>query len=208
MRTWIKGIGLALVLAVAGVAYADDKTKREDKPRDRDHHKARDRSDDKPRDRDNDKAGRDDKKLTDNRFVDHAYTGGQNEVILGRLAMQRSQNDAVRQYAQRIVNDHTKNNEKLVRIVSDLQIAVPEKPLPEQEEAMRKLYARDLKNFEQEYLRHQIEGHEKEIKIFEKAAADLKNERLREYAKETLPALKEHLKFAKETQEKVNKARQ
>ena len=43
------------------------------------------------------------------------------------------------------------------------------------------------------------------VKLFEQGSKELKNEKLKEYATKSLPTLKEHLKMAKETRDKVAK---
>ena len=144
-----------------------------------------------------------DKKVTDTHFVDHVYTDGQNEVILGKLAMQRSRNEDVRKFAQRMIDDHTKANNELTLLVSDLRIAVPDRPLPDQEKLLAKLHGDDLKDFDREYMEHMVKGHEAAVKLFEDASKDLKNERLKEFATKMLPTIKDHYKMAKEVQAKV-----
>ena len=218
MRTWMKVASLAVVLAVSGGLRADDDKKRTgDKPRNddkpartddrRDDDKRRDdrRGDDRRADDRRDDRRDDDKKFTDTHFVDHAYTSGQNEVLLNRMALQRTQNEHVRQFAQKMIEDHTKNNQKLTLIVSEERIAVPDKPLPEQEKDMRHLSSAEVKNFDKEFMDHMVQAHEKAVNLFEKGSKELKNEKLKNYAKESLPTLKEHLKLAKETRDKVAK---
>src|SRR2546430_14226298 len=103
MRTWMKVASLAVVLAVGGGLRADDTKKPGDKPGSDNKTTRTDddkRSDDKPSD---------DKKFSDTHFVDHAYTAGQNEVIVSRMALERSRNEDVRKFAQRMVEDHGKD---------------------------------------------------------------------------------------------------
>jgi len=198
MRTWMKLAILAVVVAVGGGLRADDKNK----PGDKTHsdNKAT-RSDDKHHDQTSDE-----KKFSDSYFVDHAYTDGQNEIILNQMALQRSRNEDVRKFAQKMLEDHGKNNQELTLLVSELRIAVPDKPLPEQEKDLRKISSNEVKDFDKEFMDHMVTDHEKAVKLFEKAEKDAKNDRLKDYAKKTLPTLKEHLKLAKETRDKVAKA--
>jgi hypothetical protein len=44
---------------------------------------------------------------TDRRFITEAAMGGMAEIELGRLATERGASDAVRQFGQRMVNDHS-----------------------------------------------------------------------------------------------------
>ena len=219
MRTWMKVLSLAVVLAVGGGLRADDDKKRTgdkptrdgDKPTRTDDKRTDDRrgddrrTDDRRADDRHDDRRSGDKKFTDTHFVDHAYTSGQNEVLMNRMALQRSQNEDVRKLAQKMIEDHSKSNQELTLLVSELRIAVPDKPLPEQEKDMRRLSSNEVKNFDKEFMDHMVMSHEKGVKLFEQGSKELKNEKLKEFATKTLPTLKEHLKLAKETRDKVAK---
>jgi len=199
----MKVASLAVVLAVGSGLRADDTKKPGDKPGSDNKTTRTDderRSDDKHHD---DKA--DDKKFTDTHFVDHAYTAGQNEVILARMALERSRNEDVRKFAQKMLEDHGKNNQELTLVVSELRIAVPDRPLPEQQKDLQKISSNEVKDFDKEFMDHMVSDHEKAVKLFEQGSKELKNEKLKDFATKTLPTLKEHLKMAKETRDKVAK---
>jgi putative membrane protein len=182
MRTWIKLAALGCAFGLVGSAGADHE---------KDH---------------KDKSGKDEKAFNDTYFVDHAYTGGQNEVLLGKLALQRARNEDVRRFAQTMVEDHTKANQDLILIVSEHRIAIPDKPLPEQEKGLRHLHDAGIKDFDKEYMDHMVKDHEKAVKLFERGSKELKNDKLKGFAAKSLPKLREHLKMAKDVQAKVGKA--
>src|ERR1043166_3385270 len=54
----------------------------------------------------------------DQKFVMEAAMGGLAEVEMGRLAAQKGATDEVRQFGQRMVDDHSKANEELMRVAS------------------------------------------------------------------------------------------
>lgn len=186
MRIWVKLAILAVVLAVGGGLRAQDRTRTDEKPT---------RTDDTPKD---------EKKFTDTHFVDHAYTAGQNEILLNQMALQRSRNEDVRRFAQKMLEGHSKNNQDLILIVSELRIAVPDKPLPDQEKDLRHISSNEVKDFDKEFMDQMVAEHEKAVKLFEEGSKDLKNERLKDFATKSLPTLKEHLKMAKDVQAKVS----
>jgi len=199
---WMTIVGFALMISVPAGIRADDKNNKSDKPSDNKTNKS---SDDK--NNRSDKSSDDKKKMTDSNFVDHAYTSGQNEVMLGRMAVERARNEDVRKFAMRMVDDHTKANNEFTIIVSDLRIAVPDQPLPDQDKELRKLHANDLKDFDHEYMDHMVKAHEDAVKLFEEGSKELKNDRLKDYATKTLPTLRDHLKMAKETRDKLGKTK-
>src|SRR2546423_112271 len=104
MRTWLKLAILAVAVAVGGGLRADDTKKPGDKPGS-DNKTTRTDDDKRTDDRRSDDKRSDDKKFSDTHFVDHAYTAGQNEVIVSRMALERSRNEDVRKFAQRMLED-------------------------------------------------------------------------------------------------------
>lgn len=54
----------------------------------------------------------------DRKFVMEAAHGGMMEVELGRLATQKAMSDEVKQFGQRMVDDHSKANDELMQLAS------------------------------------------------------------------------------------------
>ena len=65
------------------------------------------------------------RKVDDNKFVKDAAMGGMAEVELGKLATQKGSSDAVKQFGQKMVDDHTKANDQLKEIASKENISTP-----------------------------------------------------------------------------------
>ena len=66
---------------------------------------------------------------------------------------------------------------------------------------------RDYKgaDFDKMFVKHMIDDHEKDVKLFTQAGRELKNEKLKDFAEKTLPALKDHLDMAKKIHERLDK---
>src|SRR4029450_10674898 len=60
----------------------------------------------------------------DKDFVMEAAMGGLMEVDLGRIAAQQGSTDAVKQFGQRMVDDHSKVNSELASLASTKGITV------------------------------------------------------------------------------------
>src|ERR1700759_1822920 len=58
------------------------------------------------------------KMSSDEKFANGAAIGGMEEVQLGQLAAQKGVSDDVRQFGQRMVDDHTKANQDLMQVAS------------------------------------------------------------------------------------------
>ena len=60
----------------------------------------------------------------DKMFVKKALQGGMAEVHLGQLTLQKSNNDQVKQFAQRMIDDHTKLGEQMKPVAQQLGVPI------------------------------------------------------------------------------------
>jgi len=128
-------------------------------------------------------------------FVKKAALDGMTEVELGKIALNKSQNDQVRDFAQRMVTDHGKANDELASLAKSKGIDAPKKLDAEHEAMVKKLDAQSGAAFDADYARHMSSDHTKAIALFESASKSPDAD-LAAFAKKTLPTLKEHQQLA------------
>src|SRR5688572_9863522 len=63
---------------------------------------------------------------SDEKFIKDASKGGHIEVKLGKLGVQKAQSSQVRQFAQKLVDDHTKANTELKGLAASKGCTLPE----------------------------------------------------------------------------------
>lgn len=63
--------------------------------------------------------------LTSQQFVQDALAGGMKEVRLGEIALGKTQNADVKHFAERMVTEHTRANEKLIKIAGSEGLSFP-----------------------------------------------------------------------------------
>lgn len=131
---------------------------------------------------------------SDRRFVTKAADGGHDEIQLAQLAAQRATNTEVRSFAQKIVDDHTKVNSELMSIASQKNVKVDKDD--DKDRAYKRLSKKTGSEFDQEFVEHMIDEHEKDIKQFEKAAKDAKDPDVRSFASKHVADLRSHLQQA------------
>ncbi len=130
----------------------------------------------------------------DRQFIENAANGGMKEVHMGNLGVERGQSQAVKSFAQRIVTDHTKANQKLkalanrkgVTLAADDAKMVNSMPIASKRGA----------EFDREYARMMVEDHQKDIAAFEEEAKDGSDPDVKAFARDTLPTLRAHLQAA------------
>lgn len=128
-------------------------------------------------------------------FVSKAAQDGMTEVELGKLALGKTKNAEVREFAQRMVTDHGKANQELASIAKNKGIDPPKTLDASHKNLVSKLQSEEGDAFDLEYSRHMNMDHDKAIELFE-AASNSPDADLAGFAKKTLPTLKEHKEMA------------
>src|SRR4051812_37297521 len=128
-------------------------------------------------------------------FVSKAAQDGMTEVELGKVALDKSKDPKVREFAQRMVTDHGKANNELASIAKQKGIDPPKKLDTEHQDMVKKLKSQSGEAFDLEYSSHMNMDHDKAIELFE-ATTKSSDADLAGFAKKTLPTLKEHKQMA------------
>src|SRR5580765_5019376 len=63
--------------------------------------------------------------MADETFLKKAAQGGMAEVELGQLAVQKASSDQVKQFGQRMVDDHSKANDQLKQLAQQEHVKLP-----------------------------------------------------------------------------------
>ncbi len=139
----------------------------------------------------------------DKSFMEKAASGGMAEVEQGKLAQQKAQAPEVKQFADRMVQDHTKANDELKQIARSSQVQLPDKMDESAQKEMDKLQKLSGAQFDQEYMKHEVSDHKKDVKEFQKEAKSAKDPDVKRFASQTAPTLGEHLKMAQDAENLV-----
>jgi len=131
-------------------------------------------------------------------FVDKAGTSGLAEVEMGQLGAQKAKNSQVKAFAKHMVADHTKANQELLTAIKGKGLQVPSSRTDMHKATMEKFQQQEAgKDFDRAYMAQMIEDHKAAVELFESAADDDGLDmNLRGYAKQILPALRDHLQQA------------
>ena len=137
-------------------------------------------------------------------FLVEAASGGMYEVEMAKLAQQRAKTQQVKDFANRLVEDHTKANEKLKQLAASKGITVPAAMGDEEQRKFNNFRDKETEDFDEEYIEQMVKDHKDDVKDFEDAANDLDDPDVKSFASTTLPTLKEHLSMAEQLEEQVD----
>ncbi|HEX7316482.1 MAG TPA: DUF4142 domain-containing protein [Pyrinomonadaceae bacterium] len=135
----------------------------------------------------------------DRKFMMMAATGGMAEVEMARLALEKSSNDAVKQYAQKMIDDHTAANNELMQVASMKGVTLPAQPDAKQMAMMMKMQKLSGMEFDMMYVKEAgVKGHEGMEKLFMKESMGGKDMNAKAFASKTLPTVRMHLQMARD----------
>jgi putative membrane protein len=140
---------------------------------------------------------------SDYRFVIHAARGGMEEINLGQIAKEKSQNQAVRDFAERMITDHGKANDQLKQLATQKGATLPPTLSRTGRTRVDELQGLTGTEFDKAYAKGAVKDHKEDVKEFEKASKDLKDPDLRAWAQQTLPTLQEHQQMAESLETSV-----
>ena len=121
------------------------------------------------------------------------------EVQSSKLALKKSQDPDVRDFAQKMIAAHTQSTAKLKDTVAKnkIDVRVPDKLVAPQTDMMSKLSSLSGKQFDHAYDSDQTQGHEQALQLQETYEARGDNKALQAFAKQIQPTIQSHLLMAR-----------
>jgi putative membrane protein len=134
--------------------------------------------------------------MADIKFMKEAAEGGMAEVALGQLAAEKASNSEVKKFGQRMVDDHSKANDKLKQLASQKNVALPENLSAKDKATKATLEKLSGEQFDQAYMKDMVKDHKKDVSDFRRESKSAQDPDVKKFAAQTLPTLEEHLKQA------------
>ncbi|MBC7570295.1 MAG: DUF4142 domain-containing protein [Spirosoma sp.] len=128
------------------------------------------------------------------KFAVKATNDGMLAVQLSQLALKKNLTPALREYADTMIKDHEKANTALKELAAKKNITLPTTLSIDNQETYERMDQLSGPDFNAQYAKTMLNSQKKTVKLFEKAAKDVNDADLREFAVKTLPTLKLHLK--------------
>jgi len=139
----------------------------------------------------------------DRKFLQDAAAGAMLEVELGRMAAQKGSTEQVRQFGQRMVDDHSQASEQLKSIAQSKGVPLPDSLDANRRKAVERLQRLPAAQFDQAYIKLMLEDHQQDIREFRKAAQQGSDSNVKSFASATLPRLHDHLAMVREASRSV-----
>ncbi|OJV39799.1 MAG: hypothetical protein BGO25_00780 [Acidobacteriales bacterium 59-55] len=142
--------------------------------------------------------------MMDKAFVREALEGGMAEVQLGQLALEKSSNPDVKQFAQKMVDDHTKLGSEMKQVAQQLGVKPPDKPSSKAKSTMTKLQALNGDAFDKAYIKDMVKDHQQDKKEFKQAGLNTSNPALKDVISQGAQMIGQHLQLIEQIAQKNN----
>lgn len=129
----------------------------------------------------------------DAQFATKAADGGMAEVALGKLALSKTTNPQIKDFAQMMVTDHSKANNELDSIAKAKNITLPVAVSAEHQKKMDDLSQKTGTDFDKAYVDAMVEGHKKTLTLMQDEAKNGKDVDLAAFASKTAVTVQTHL---------------
>jgi putative membrane protein len=172
-QVWVKAAGVGLVLALVGVPASLTAQQKSSEIK------------------------------ADSAFIMEAASGGMMEVQLGKMAEKQAKSSAVKQFGQRMVTDHSKANKKLEALASEGGVTPPAKLSPKHQQNVDQLAGKSGSEFDKTYMGVMVKDHTEDVSKFEEESRSANSTQIRNFAKQTVPILRQHLTLAKRVAKEV-----
>lgn len=141
----------------------------------------------------------------DTKFAVAAADGGMMEVELGKLALVNGSSKTIKQFAQMMIDDHSKAGEELKALATSKNITLPAALSNKNQDALNDLSKKKGNDFDKAYASFMVDDHKEDIDEFRKQAENGKDADLKNWAAGKVPVLEHHLMMARAADSTVRK---
>jgi putative membrane protein len=135
----------------------------------------------------------------DHKFMMEAARGSLMEIKVAELAQQKAESSDVKEFAEKLKQDHTNASKKLQAIAQERGVQLPT-DLGPHDKMFDTLNSASGAEFDRIFKKMQVEHHKKDVNKFRKASKNSMDSDLRDFASTSLPVLEGHLSQAQSLQ--------
>jgi len=127
-------------------------------------------------------------------FIKHASSGNNFEIQLSQFVEQRSQDQQVKQLAQKLVQDHQQAEQQLRQVAQQMSVTLENGLMPAQQAKLQEFQKKQGAELDRAYIFCNVGDHHKDIMEYRWASQNAPSSQLKQYCEQTLPHLQDHLR--------------
>jgi putative membrane protein len=114
------------------------------------------------------------------------------EIEAGKLAQQKGESKAIKQFGKELVNDHTAADKKVVALAKQLKVDLPKETEPMNDGMLEKARAQTGADFDKTFASSMLDDHKKDVEETSEARDKTSNPKLKKLLTEIVPKLEKH----------------
>jgi putative membrane protein len=130
------------------------------------------------------------------KFVHTAANANTMEIQSSEVALQKSTNEQVKDFANLMIKDHSRIGDELESIAQKQNLQLPKGLDSKSQSSLKRLQSESGTRFDRTYAPMMLKGHQQAVRLFQSYAQNGDDQQLKEWAQQTLPTLQEHLRRA------------
>lgn len=133
--------------------------------------------------------------IQDKDFVHEALEGGMAEVQMGQLAAQKASSDDVKQFGQKMVQDHTQMTDQIKQVAQQLGVSEPKGLSKKDKAEIAKLNSLSGPEFDKAYIAAMVKDHKKDLSDFRAEAQNTQDPTVKQAAQQGAQVIDQHLQM-------------
>lgn len=134
----------------------------------------------------------------DRQFMEDIVQANLAEIATGKLATAKGQSQTVRQFGQRMIDDHTTLLSEGAKLAKAKGMAVPKEPNAKHQAAMKQLESLSGASFDRAYMSQMVKDHEETLDLLKRASTRASDGQIRDLAKNAIPVVEHHRSLAEQ----------
>jgi putative membrane protein len=139
----------------------------------------------------------------DKHFMKDAMEGDMAEIQLAKLAQQKASSDQVKQFAQRMIDDHTRLDSQMKPMAQQFGVEAPTELSAKHKAVEAKLQGLSGDKFDQEYIRSMVADHREDDQAFVREETTAGDPELKNAVSQAEPIIADHLRMAQDIEKSM-----
>ena len=132
------------------------------------------------------------------KFMEKVAKDNAAEIEAGKLASTKASNDEVKQFGERMVQDHGQAADELKQLAQSKGVDLPDAADRKHEREAKSLEKKSGADFDKAYMQQMVKDHRADLKALQKEAKSAKDADVKAYAEKTAQVVQEHLNMAQQ----------
>lgn len=138
-----------------------------------------------------------------NEFLGQAVENSLVEIEVADLALHKTENEAIRIFARKLMSDHIKLGHEIVQLCDRKRIDLPRVVGSEKKAKIQALSSLSREDFDRKFIEHNVKDHETDINMFHHCAEQEDDDDIKTLADQGAKMFMEHLDIAKQIEKSM-----